>query len=150
MVMQQYDPFRGAMSLRAMMDRLFDESFLPMPKFMKEGTLALDVTEKDDTYTIKASLPGVKPEDIEITADGNTLTIKGETKTEEEKKEKDYLIRERREGKYERTFTLPMAVDAEKAETTFADGVLTLTVPKIEAAKPKKIAVKSAEPAPTE
>lgn len=139
MVMQQYDPFRSAVSLRAMMDRLFDESFLPFSKTPARGTLALDVTESDEAYTVKASLPGVKPEDVEITAHGNTVTIAGQTKTDEETKEKDYLIRERSTGSYTRTFTLPTAVDPDKAEAKFDDGILTLTVPKAETVKPKRI-----------
>lgn len=139
MVMQQHDPFRSAVSLRAMMDRLFDESFLPFSKIPSGGTLALDVTESDEVYTVKASLPGVKPEDVEITAHGDTITITGQTKTDEETKEKDYLIRERSTGSYTRTFTLPTAVDPDKAEAKFDDGILTLTVPKAETVKPKRI-----------
>lgn len=141
MVMQQFDPFRSAMSLRSIMDRLFDESFLPFGKTDTDGTIALDVTEAEETYAIKASLPGVKPEDVQITAEGNTMTITGETKAEEEKQEKDYVIRERRTGSYTRTFTLPTAVDAEKAEARFEDGVLTITAPKAETAKPKQIKI---------
>jgi HSP20 family protein len=144
MVVERYDPFRNAVTLRSMMDRLFDESFLrPFRSFPPEGTLPLDVSEKDDTYTITASLPGVKPEDLEITAQGSTLTIKGETKTEEEKKEKDYVVKERREGEFSRTFTLATPIDADKATAKFEHGVLTLTVPKAETAKPKQIALKS-------
>lgn len=141
MVMQKYDPFRSAMSLRAMMDRLFDESFLPFGKISAEGALAVDVTETEDAYTVTASLPGVKPGEVEITAQGNMVTITGETKAEEEKKEKDYVLKERREGRYSRTVTLPMPVDTEKAEAKFEDGVLTLTMPKMEVAKPKRITV---------
>lgn len=146
MVIERYDPFRNAISLRTMMDRLFDESVLPFGRFSTDGTLALDVTETKDAYTVKASLPGVKPEDVAITAEGNTLTITGETKAEEDKKEKDYVIRERREGRYARTFTLPTPVNTDKVEATFADGVLTLTVPKAEVAKPKQIKVKNTVP----
>ncbi len=147
MVMQRYEPFRSAVSLRAMMDRLFDESFLPPVGGSAEGpTIALDITETDEAYTAKASMPGVKPEDVVITADGNMITIKGETKAEEEKKGDDYLIRERRTGSYARAFTLPTAVDADKAEAHFAHGVLTLTVPKAEASKPKQIKVNDTAP----
>lgn len=100
-----------------MIDRLFDDSFLhPVSAFAPEGTLALDIAEGDDAYTVKASLPGMKPEEVQITADGNTITIRGASKSEEEKTEKDYVIKERREGKYSRTFTLPAAVDADAAQ----------------------------------
>ncbi len=146
MAMEHYDPLRSAVTLRSLIDRLVDESFLPFRRFPTDGTLALDVTEQDDTYTVKASLPGVKPEEIQITADGNTLTITGETKGEEETKEKEYVVKERHEGTYRRSFTFAAPINADKAEATFEHGVLTLTVPKSEAAKAKQIAVKSAVP----
>jgi HSP20 family protein len=94
---------------------------------------------------VKASLPGVKPEDVDITISGDTLTIKGETKTEEEVKREDYLYQERRYGSFSRTIALPSSLQTDKAEATFENGVLTLTIPKIEEVKPKTIKVKPKE-----
>jgi len=147
MVMQRYDPSRNAVSLRAMMDHLFDESFLrPFGNSAMEAALALDVSETNDAYTVKASMPGAKPDDVQITANGNTITIKADTQAEQENKEGDYLIRERRAGHFERTFTLPMGVDADKADAKFEDGVLILTIPKSEKAKAKQIKVRNSAP----
>ena|SRR5947209_16421876 len=141
MVSQRYDPFRGAVRIRTMMDRLFDACYLPLGWFLREGTLALDVSEKDGEYVIKASLPGVKSEDIQITVRGNTLTIEGETMTEEKKQEQNYVVKERHEGTYLRTFTLAAPINADDAKATFVDGVLTVTVPKAEVTTPKQIVV---------
>ena len=94
---------------------------------------------------VKAALPGVKPDDVEITIVGDTLTIKGEAKAEEEVKREDYLYQERRYGAFSRSVTLPSGLDTDKAEATFENGVLTLTIPKVEKVKPKQVKVKTAE-----
>lgn len=144
--LMRWDPLRDAMSLREAMDRLFEESFVrPFggPRLRSEGTLALDVYETDNDIVVKASVPGVKPKDIDITVTGNTLTIKGETKEETEKEEGNYLYRERRYGNFQRTISLPVEVEADKADASFENGVLTLHLPKVEQAKPKQIAIKA-------
>jgi HSP20 family protein len=94
-----------------------------------------------DEVVIKASLPGVKPEDVDITVSGDTVTIKGETKTEEEIKREDYLYQERRYGVFSRSVRLPGSMQMDKAEAVFENGVLKLTIPKAEEAKPKSIKV---------
>ena len=141
------DPFREMMTLRSVMDRLFDTAFLGEggegPNFV--DTLPLDVTESEDEYVVKASIPGIKPEDMEITYSGKSLTIKGEFKAEEEKDEVHYHLRERRYGAFARSLTLPAAVQSEAIEAKYESGVLTLKLPKSEEVKPKKIAVQSAE-----
>jgi HSP20 family protein len=129
----RWDPFREMATLRRTMDRFFDEPlFETALRWPREEafSLALDVAEKDDSYIVKASVPGVNPEDIEITED-------------KEVKEEDYHLRERHYGSFMRTITLPMAVNADKIEAVNEHGVLTLTIPKSEAVKPKKIAVKT-------
>lgn len=138
------DPFRELMSIRNMMDRLFDNAFANWDweqPFYSE--LPLDVVENDDEYVVKASLPGMNPDDLEITYSGNTLTIKGEIKSEEENKKGHYHIRERSYGSFARSITLPSSVKADKIEASYEAGVLKLTLPKAEEAKPKRISVKS-------
>jgi HSP20 family protein len=141
------DPFREMMTLRSAMDRLFDAASLgesgEWPEFV--DTLPLDVSETEDEYVVKASIPGIKPDDIEITYSGKTLTIKGEFKAEEEKDEVHYHLRERRYGAFARSLTLPAAVKSDAIEARYESGVLTLKLPKTEEIKPKKIAVHSAE-----
>jgi HSP20 family protein len=142
----RWEPFRDLVSLREAMDRLVEDSFVrpshgwPVPA--GPGTLAVDVYETDDDVVVKTAIPGVKPEDIDISLTGDTLTIKGETKFEEEVKEEHYVRREMRYGSFARTVTVPVPVVADKADAEFEDGVLTLTLPKAEETKPKTIKIK--------
>jgi HSP20 family protein len=142
----RWEPFRDLVSLRDAMDRLFEDSFVrPSGRMLAptEGAaLAVDVYETDDDLVVKAALPGIDPDDVDISVTGDTLTIKGETKAEEEVKEENYVYRERRFGAYSRSLTLPVRVKADKAEAEYEDGVLTLRLPKVEEAKPKSIQVK--------
>lgn len=141
----RWEPFREMANLSRMMDRFFDEPLGEMPVLWRRGdgyNLALDVAEQEDKYIVKASVPGIKPEDVEITLTDNVLTIKGETKDEQETKEENYHLRERRFGSFMRSIALPNSVDADKIEAVNEHGVLTLTLPKAEAVKPKRIEVK--------
>lgn len=141
------DPFREMMSLRSAMDRLFDSVFFGTPwewqPFSEE--LPLDVVETDNEFIVKASIPGINPDDLDITYSGRTLTIKGETKAEEEKEGQHYHLRERRYGSFSRSLTLPTPVQADAIEAHYEAGVLTLKLPKTEEVKPKRITVRSAE-----
>lgn len=141
----RWEPLRDFMSLREAMDRLFEDSFVGRrPQEWAptlEGTLALDMYQTDDATVIKSSVPGVKPEEIDISISGNTLTISGESKEEEEVKEENYVRRERRYGSFSRSVVLPEGLEADKAEASFDDGVLTLTIPKAPESKPKVIKV---------
>ena len=142
----RWEPFRDLVSLREAMDRLVEDSFvrpsLGWPVPTDSGTLAVDVYETDDDVVVKSAIPGVKPEDIDISLTGDTLTIKGETKFEEEVKEDNYIRREMRYGSFARTVTVPVPVVADKADAEFEDGMLTLTLPKAEETKPKTIKIK--------
>jgi HSP20 family protein len=133
-------------SLREAMDRLFEDSFVrPRGRLATidgRGTLALDVFESDDDVTVHASIPGVKLEDIDIFVTGETLTIKGEMGEEKKEKTGNYHLRERRYGAFQRAINLPTMVNADEAQATFEHGVLTLTLPKVEAVKLKSIKVK--------
>ena len=107
-------------------------------------TLALDMYETDDDLVVEASLPNIGPDDVDISIVGNSLTIKGETEHEEEKEEKGkYFFRERRYGAFQRTVSLPVEVNADEAEATFENGVLKLSLPNVEEAKPMRITVKA-------
>jgi HSP20 family protein len=134
-------------SLRDAMDRLFEESFVRprgrLASYEGVGTLALDVFESEDDVTVRASIPGVKPEDIDLSVTGEVLTIKGETQEEKEEETGNYHLRERRYGAFQRAVNLPTLVNADKAQATFENGVLTLTLPKVEAVKPKSITIKA-------
>jgi HSP20 family protein len=132
-------------SLREAMDRMFEETILPSRFIEAPAMIAfpVDVIEKEDAYEVKASLPGIKPEDVDITVTGNTVTIRGERKEEHEEKRANYLMRERRFGTCSRSITLPTAADAEHAQARFEHGILTLTIPKLAEAKAKHIKVQA-------
>jgi HSP20 family protein len=143
----RWDPFRDALSLRGAMDRLFEDSFVT-PRFgwlapTSAAGLALDVYETKDEVVVKAALPGVKPDETQVTITGDTLTIRGESKEEKEIKEENYIRKERNFGSFARCVTLPAGLKADKAEATFENGVLTLKIPKSEEVKPKSIKVKA-------
>ena len=143
----RWSPARDMVSLREAMDRLFEESFL-QPGFFGFGespasALPLDMYETDNDVVVKATVPGVKPEDIEVTLTGNRLTLKGEFKAEEKTEDRNYLRQERRYGAFSRTLSLPTLTKADKAEAKFKDGVLTLSIPKADEVKPKSIKVKT-------
>jgi HSP20 family protein len=141
-MISRWEPFRDMMTLREAMDRLFEDSFVrPGPRWAEEGTCALPIdayTTADDVVII-AAVPGVEPNDIEVTIDGDTLTIKGEFKGPLENV--DYVVRERTCGKFSRTVRLNVPVEAGKAEATFDKGVMTLVIPKSEEVKPRTIKV---------
>jgi HSP20 family protein len=140
-MLTRYDPFREMLSLRRAMDRMFDRALDTDSEWQPVAwNLALDVAENKDEFLIKASIPGINPDDLEITYTDNVLTIKGETKEEKEIKEDQYHLRERRFGTFSRSITLPK-IKAEAIEARYEAGVLTLKLPKVEEAKPKKIAI---------
>jgi HSP20 family protein len=144
MSIDRWDPFREAISLRDAMNSLLQDSFVRpggVPAQSGVSALALDVGETENEFVIKAALPGVKPEDVQITVHGDTLNIRGESKIEEEKKNEHWHLRERRHGVFQRSLSLSAPVDSDKARAEFEHGVLTLTLPKSEAAKPRQIKV---------
>jgi len=144
MAIERWDPFREAVSLRDAMNSLLQESFVRPGSLQGQNgaaMLPLDVAENDNEFVVKASLPGVKPEDVEITVHGDMLTIRGESKGEEEKKGDHWHLRERRYGSFQRSVSLSTSVNSEKAEAHYEHGVLTLTLPKSESAKPRQIRI---------
>jgi len=141
----RWEPWSELVSLRDAMDRLFEESIVRPRGWMVPGAeaLAIDVYQTKDDVVVKAAVPGLKAEDLDITIVGDTLTIKGEFKKEEKVEEENYIRRERRYGSFCRSIPLPTSVDVDKAGAEFEDGILTLNLPKIEAVKPKTIKVKA-------
>jgi HSP20 family protein len=142
----RWDPFAELASLRQAMDRMFDDR--PVRAWLSgnggaEAYFPVDLSETEDEIVVKASLPGVKPEDIDISITDQVLTLKGESKEEHEEKQHNYYRRERRHGTFMRQFSLPSEVDSNRAEAQFEDGVLRLTLPKAEQAKPKTIKVQA-------
>ncbi len=143
----RWEPEREMMSLREAMDRLFDDAFTH-PFGLTNGwhhssVPAIDMYQTDNDVVVKASLPGMKADDVQINITGDMLSLKGEMKEKSETKEKNYHIREQRWGSFERSVMLPTSVVSDKAKAEFEDGVLTITLPKAEEVKPKVITVKA-------
>ena len=141
----RWEPAREMMSLRDAMDRLFDDAFTRPVNLNSNAwsVPAVDLYQTDNEVVVKASLPGVKSDEVQINVTGEILTIKGEVKQKEEVKEKTYHIREQRWGMFERALALPTDVIADKAKAEFENGVLTITLPKAEEVKPKTITIKA-------
>lgn len=140
-------PRSDLMSLRDAMNQLFEES-LVWPRNFFDGMgfgdgLAVDVYETKDNVVLKASIPGAKPEDIDISVMGDVLTLKGQFQSEEETEETNFVRKERRSGSFTRSLTLPASVDADNATAEFQNGVLKLTLPKRPEARAKTIEIKS-------
>lgn len=146
-MLSRYDPFREMMSLRSAMDRLFDSAFVGSRNDWEQVNweLALDVSETDEEYLVKASVPGINPDDLEITYNNKVLTIKGETRQEEEREDSRYHLRERRFGSFARSVSLPTMVDSDHIKASYENGVLSLQLPKTEEAKPRRIPIGSRE-----
>jgi HSP20 family protein len=127
------------------MDRLFEDSFVRLSRFwpgLEEWQLPIDMYQTDNEVVVKAAIPGLKPEEVDISITGDTLTIKGEHKEDKEIRDEDYFYKECRFGSFSRTVTIPVKVKTDKAEAVFENGILTLTLPKAEEVKPKQIKVK--------
>jgi HSP20 family protein len=146
--MMRSDPFFELTSLQDRMNQLFNQSFrgLEMPGWEQPLTSAsflppVDISEDEHNITLQAEIPGVKEEDLNITLENNVLTINGERKFENEEKKDDFHRIERRYGKFTRSFTLPVSVDFKNVKATFDNGVLNITLPKLEEFKPKQITV---------
>jgi HSP20 family protein len=142
----RFDPLGEMVSLRSAMDRLFEDSFVsPMSWRTVAGgetvTPAIDVHETEDDIVVTAVLPGIAPEDVDITMTGQSLTLRGEFKTDDSVEREQYLYRERRFGTFSRSLQLPVRVEGDRAEATFTNGILTLRIPKAEEVKPRQIRI---------
>ncbi|HAL47160.1 MAG: heat-shock protein Hsp20 [Chloroflexi bacterium] len=144
MTLQRFDPFRDFWRFEAPAGMRW-RNFGPRAR-VEHGdswSLPVDVTQDDDTVIVRASLPGFKAEDINVSVDDGVLLISGETEASSEQDSDGYLLRERRSGKFRRALKLPETVDADKAESTYADGVITITLPKTEVRKARRLTVKT-------
>ena len=141
----RWEPAREMMTLRDAMDRLFDDAFT-RPLRLNDGNWsipAVDMYQTDNEIVVKAAIPGVKADDVQINVTGEVLTIKAEVKEKEEVKEKAYHLREQRWGSFERTIAMLTDVIADKAKAEFENGELIITLPKAEEVRPKTIAIKT-------
>lgn len=147
MSMIRWEPFSELVSLRQAMDRLFEDSLVRPSHlasiFGDSLAPALDMYETNNELVVKAIVPGVKTEDMDINIAGDILTIKAETKVEQETKQENYLCQECRYGVFSRNLSLPTGLKTDKTEANLENGILTLTIPKAEEVKAKAIKVKA-------
>jgi len=144
-----FQPFRGFTSLQGQINRLFNEAF---DRTSEEGNLtswapAVDIYETEHNLVVKADLPDIKPEELDIRVENNILTIRGERKFEKKVDDNNYLRVERAYGSFSRSFSLANSVNTEAIQADYQNGVLTLNIPKREEAKPKQIKVRVEKPA---
>ena len=134
-------PLSDFVSLRDAMDRLFQESVIRPDGLTGQAAMPVDLWETKDAYHLRADLPGLTAEDIDISVTGDTVSLSGETKSASDVTEQGWLRQERRTGKFQRTFTLPMQIDSNAVSASFTNGVLEMTLPKSESVKPKTIKI---------
>jgi HSP20 family protein len=146
----RFDPFRDITSLRDEMNRLFTRTLGEGSSAGSAWTPAVDIFDAADAIVLKAELPGLTPDDIDIEIDDNVLTLKGERRFEEKVEEGRYYRVERAYGSFQRSVSLPQGVKPDEIKATFEHGVLTVRVPKAEEVKPRKIAVAAGNGAATE
>lgn len=144
--LQRWDPLRHLSSLREEIDRLFERPFgsaLPQELWLGGGWPTIDLFEDRDHLVVKVEVPGLKKEDIDISLHDGVLAISGERKAEEKYQNAETHHSERFVGRFHRALSLPVAVQADKTNASYQDGVLTITLPKAEEAKPKQIRVQA-------
>jgi len=146
MSIQRSDPFREVLSLRDAMNHLLEDSFV-RPSTSRSGQagsgygFALDIEDNGESYTVRASLLGFNPDDVQVQVVGDTLSISAQYNQEQERNESSYLLRERSMGSLSRTVTLPSRVHAHQAQASFNNGELVLTLPKAEEIRPRQITI---------
>jgi HSP20 family protein len=149
MAIVRWEPFRDLVGIQDRMNRLFDEAFRGVPRGASDEDWALggswapavDIYEQGGAIVLQAELPGVDPKDVDIRVENNTLTLRGQRQLDKEIKREDYHRVERAYGTFSRVFTLPTVVDTQNIKADFKDGMLRLTLPKREEAKPKQISI---------
>ena len=142
MAIQRWDPFNELRQMQDTMNRIWKGYQGPAESGgFEEWAVPLDVVRKGDDIEVRASVPGVDPGDIQITVENDVLTIRGQTASEKETPEGDFLMRERRSGSFHRALRLPDTVDVDRAETGYDNGVLTISFPKLESKKAKRLSL---------
>jgi len=143
--MTRYSPFREMLAMRDEMDRLFEDAFANQQgaRLQETGNFGfpVDVHEDQNAYTIEASMPGIQPEDLDISITENVLTISGQSKADQNRESGRYHVRERRFGRFSRTITLPQGIQADAVAADYENGILRIQVPKAEEVKPRRISV---------
>jgi len=138
-MLDRYDPFGRAMGLRQVMDRLLEDAFIVPRPGGTESSPSVDVYEEGDNLIVEAHAPGFKPENLDVNVERGVLTISGQSEAEQERKERNYLLREKRSGRFTRSLQLPPSYTTDPTQATFEHGVLHLVFPKAEEAKPRRI-----------
>jgi len=144
MSIDRWDPFRDMLTIREAMDRWFQQSLSGTGQLLstlRPDSIPVDVVEQDDAFVVRASVPGVKPEDVEVTVQGERVVIRAEVRAEEEQRGENWLMREHRSGTLQRSITLPTPVSSDNAEARIEHGILTLRLPKLQGAQARRIAV---------
>ncbi len=142
MAIQRWDPFNEQRQMQDTMNRIWKGYQGPAESGgFEEWAVPLDVVRKGDDIEVRASVPGVDPGDIQITVENDVLTIRGQTASETETAEGDFLMRERRSGSFHRALRLPDTVDVDRAETGYDNGVVTINFPKLESKKAKRLSL---------
>src|SRR5260370_10959930 len=134
MSIDRWDPFRDLVTIREAVDRWLQQSISGTGQLLsplRPDSIPIDVVERDDSYEVRASIPGVKPEDVEVTVQGERVTIRAEARGGDEQRGETWLMREHRYGVTQRSITLPTPVSSEKAEARIEHGVLSLRLPKL-------------------
>lgn len=139
MALQRWDPFQEFRQMDRALNRLWRG--FNLPDEAEHWNIPIDVARKGDEIIVKASLPGVKPDDIEVSVENNVLTLRGQSSEDKEVDEGGYLVRERAWGTFYRALSLPDTVDTDKIKPVYADGILTVTLPTAEEKKKKQIKV---------
>ena len=148
MALDRWDPFREMMSFREAMDRWLQQGISGTGQLlssMRPDSIPMDVIEHDDSFEIRASVPGVKPEDVEVVVQGERVSVRAEVRGDEERRGDNWLMREHRFGTMQRSITLPAPVSSDNAEARIEHGVLTLRLPKVQGAQARRIAVATSQ-----
>ena len=143
MVLEHWSPFNGLRRMDTATNRLWRGFGYTDGVRVNAWAVPLDVAQEDDRIVVQASMPGIAPDDIQVTIEDGVLIIKGETKTDREGHKGNYLVRERRTGRFHRALRLPDTVDTDQAEPRYDNGVLTIEFPKVEARKARRLEIKA-------
>ncbi|MBV9327173.1 MAG: Hsp20/alpha crystallin family protein [Chloroflexi bacterium] len=144
MSIDRWDPFREMMTIREAMDRWLQSSISGTGQListLRPDSISVDVLEQDDAFEVRASVPGVKPDDLEVTVQGERVTLRAEVRASEQQRGENWLMREHRSGTTQRTITLPSPVSSENAAAHLEHGILSLRLPKVQGAQARRISV---------
>src|SRR5207253_10630705 len=144
MSIDRWDPFRDMVAIREAMDRWLQQSISGTGQRLssfRPDAIPIDLVERDDAFEVRAALPGVKSEDVEVIVQGERVTVRAEARGDEERRGDNWLMREHRYGTMQRSITLPAPVSSDNAEARIENGVLTLRLPKVQGVQARRITV---------